>query len=84
MLEEFGPLVAAAPREDGREIRHPVELQLNEPETAVLTAVGTDPTSIDEVIATSGLAVPQVLSTISVLEMKRLIRRGSGNKVIRL
>jgi DNA processing protein len=84
VLEEFGPLVAAAPRDDGREIRHPVELQLNEPETAVLTAIGTDPTSIDEVISTSGLAVPQVLSTISVLEMKRLIRRLSGNKVIRL
>lgn len=84
VLEEFGPLVAAAPREDGREIRHPVELQLNEPETAVLTAIGLDPTSIDEVIATTKLAVPQVLATISVLEMKRLIRRVSGNKVIRL
>jgi DNA processing protein len=84
VLEEFGPLVAAAPREDGREIRHPVELQLNEPETAVLTSIGSDPTSIDEVIAATKLAVPQVLSTISVLEMKRLIRRVSGNKVIRL
>lgn len=84
VLEEFGPLVAAAPREDGREIRHPVELQLNEPETAVLTAIGVDPTSIDEVIAATRLAVPQVLATISVLEMKRLIRRVSGNKVFRL
>ena len=84
VLEEFGPFVAAAPRDDGREIRHPVELQLNEPETTVLTAIGSDPTSIDEVIAVSKLATPQVLSTISVLEMKRLIRRVSGNKVIRL
>ena len=84
VLEEFGPLVAAAPRDDGREIRHPAELQLNEPETAVLTAIDSDPTSIDEVIAATHLAVPQVLATISVLEMKRLIRRVSGNKVIRL
>ncbi len=84
VLEEFGPLVAAAPREDGREIRHPVELQLNELETSVLTAIGSDPTSIDEVISSTKMAVPQVLSTISVLEMKRLIRRVSGNKVIRL
>ena len=84
VLEEFDPLVAAAPREDGREIRHPAELQLNEPETAVLTAIDSDPTSIDEVIAATHLAVPQVLATISVLEMKRLIRRVSGNKVIRL
>jgi DNA processing protein len=84
VLEEFGPLVAAAPRDDGREIRHPIELQLNEPETAVLAAISSDPTSIDEVISASKLATPQVLSTISVLEMKRLIRRVSGNKVIRL
>jgi hypothetical protein len=27
--------------------------------------------------------VPNVLSTVSVLEMKRLIRRVSGNRVIR-
>ena len=84
VLEELGPLVQAAPREDGREIRHPIELQLNEIETAVLEAIESDPTSIDEVVAGTKMAVSQVLSTVSVLEMKRLIRRVSGNRVIRL
>src|SRR5439155_9973682 len=84
VLEELGPLVAAAPRDDGREIRHPVELQLNEPETAVLEAIQSDPTSIDDVVFNTQMAVSQVLSTVSVLEMKRLIRRVSGNRVIRL
>ena len=83
VLEELGPLVEATPRDDGRAIRHPIELQLNEPEQAVLAAVTDEPTSIDAVVAASGLSVPNVLSTISVLEMKKLIRRVSGNRVMR-
>lgn len=83
VLEEFGPLVAAAPRDDGREIRHPVELQLNEPEQVVLAAVDDEPTSIDNIVAATGLTAANVLSTISVLEMRKLIRRVSGNRVRR-
>lgn len=83
VLEELGPLATPTPREDGRQVRHPVELQLNEPEQAVLGAVDDEPTSIDDIAAASGLPVQNVLSTVSVLEMKRLIRRVSGNRVIR-
>jgi DNA processing protein len=83
VLEELGPLATPTPREDGREVRHPVELQLNEPEQAVLGAVDDEPTSIDDIAAASGLPVQNVLSTVSVLEMKRLIRRVSGNRVTR-
>lgn len=84
VLEELGPLVEAAPRDDGREIRHPAELQLNEIEQQVLEAIQNEPTSIDDVVVTSGLPVPRVLSTVSALEMRRLIRRVSGNTVIRV
>lgn len=83
VLEELGPLVEAAPRDDGRVIHHPAELLLNELEEQVLAAVRCEATPIDEIIATTGLSVPQVLSTISVLEMRRLIRRLSGTMVIR-
>jgi DNA processing protein len=84
VLEELGPLVQAAPRPDGREIRHPAELQLNDIEQQVLAAIRDEPTSIDDVVVGSGLAVPRVLSTISALEMRRIIRRVSGNTVIRV
>lgn len=83
VLEELGPLATPTPREDGREVRHPAELQLNEPEQAVLSAVDDEPTSIDDIVVASGLPVHNVLSTVSVLEMKRLIKRVSGNRVIR-
>jgi DNA processing protein len=83
VLEELGPLVEAVPRDDGHKIHHPAELLLNEPEQQVLDAVGSEATPIDQVITQSGLPVAQVLSTLSVLEMRRLIRRLSGTMVIR-
>jgi DNA processing protein len=84
VLEELGPLVEAATREDGQEIHHPAELLLNEIEQQVLNAIEGQATPIDQIAAQSGLPMPQVLSTISVLEMRRLIRRLSGTTVIRL
>lgn len=84
VLEELGPLVEALPRDDGQKIHHPAELMLNEPEQAVLGAIESQATPIDQVIVQSGLAAPQVLSTLSVLEMRHLIRRLSGSTVIRL
>jgi DNA processing protein len=86
VLEELGPLATPTPAARGDNeppIRHPAELQLNEPEKAVLAAVGDEPLTIDEVVVASGLAVQNVLATISVLEMRRLIRRLGGNRVMR-
>jgi DNA processing protein len=84
VLEELGPLPAAVPREDGRgDMLNPAELQLNEQETQILLAIGVTPTSIDEVVAASGLPVHRVLATVSVLEMRKLVRRVSGNSVVR-
>ncbi len=57
---------------------------MNEPEQQVLSAIGGEATPIDGIIAASGLTAPQVLSTLSVLEMRRLIRRLSGTMVVRL
>jgi len=83
VLEELGPLVEAAPRGDGHVIHHPGELLLNELEQQVLATIGGEATSIDRIVAASGLSVPQVLATLSVLEMRRLIRRLSGTTVAR-
>ena len=84
VLEELGPLVEAASRDDGQEIHHPAELLLNELEQQVLSAIESNATPIDQIIAESGLPAHQVLATISVLEMRRLIRRLSGTTVMRL
>jgi DNA processing protein len=84
VLEELGPLVEAAPTPDGRVLHSAAELQLNIQEQSVLQAVRTEPTNIDAVAAGSGLPVQRVLATLSVLEMRRLIRRVSGCLVVRV
>lgn len=84
VLESLGPLIEAAPGGDGQTIRHPAELTLNDTERQVLAAVGTEATTVDEIVAGSGLPVSRVLATLSVLEMRRLIRRLSGTTVVRV
>lgn len=84
ILEELGPLIRPVRQSDGTTIRRPVELQLSPLEKQVLQTVREDPTPIDEVIAVTGLAASQVLATLSVLEMRRVIRRVGGTNVVRL
>jgi len=84
VLEELGPLAHTAERADGTTIRVPAEVTLNEVEQKVLQAIAPDGSLIDEVTQTSGLPVHRVLSTISVLEMRTLIRRIGGNRVARV
>ena len=84
ILDQLGPLAKTARREDGTEVRHPAELMLNELEQQVLAAVGGDPTSMDQLVAKTGLPIARILSTVSVLEMRRLIRRVTGASVVRI
>lgn len=89
ILEEFGPLFETATTADGRSVKSAAELQLGDVEQRVLgvcdtLAEGTPkPVSIDDIVATSGLTASQVLATVGVLEMRRLLRRLPGNQVAR-
>ena len=83
ILDALGPLVESNRQEDGREIRHPVELQLNTTETTVLQAIDTDPTLVDHIVQQTELPTPRVLSTLSVLEVRKLITRLPGGRVAR-
>jgi DNA processing protein len=86
VLDELGPLATPTPVAGdaaNEPIRHPAELQLNEPEKAVLAAIEDEPITIDEVISATRLPAQNVLSTLSVLEMRRLVRRLGGNRVMR-
>jgi DNA processing protein len=83
VLEELGPLVEGVQLQPEQTVRHAAELQLNEQETCVLQAIALEPTDINQVVLASGLPVPRVLSTLSVLEMRRLVRRLSGQLVQR-
>lgn len=84
VLDELGPLVDSLPRTDGGVFRHPAELKLNDQERKVLDAIPTEPTEIDQIVITTQIPIHRVLATISVLEIRHLIRRLTGTTVMRL
>jgi DNA processing protein len=84
VLAALGPLADEVPGDHDARLRHPRELQLNAQETQVLQSIETQPTSIDQIILETQIPTARVLSTLSVLEMKRLIRRVSGQFVCRI
>jgi len=84
VLESLGPMRQSVATESGREVRNVSELALNDMERAVLDAIEETSTPIDHVIQQSKLPAHRVIATISVLEMRRLVRRLSGQYVSRI
>ena len=85
ILEELGPLVREVrPSSDETPIRHPVELTLSDLERALLGELDDHPVAIDELIGRTRLTASQVLATLSVLEVRRLVRRLPGQQFVRL
>jgi DNA processing protein len=78
ILEHLGPLSRSAKLTCGQIVQQPKELILNEIERGVLQVIDVMPTDIDLVVHRSQLAVSQVLSTLSVLELKGAIKRTGG------
>lgn len=84
VFEELGPLATPTTIDEETQIRHPAELKLNEQETLVLNAIGTEPTEFDAIMEQTELPASRVLSTISVLEIRRLVKRVSGTALTRI
>lgn len=84
VLEELGPLAAPTRIDDETEIRHPAELKLNDQELMVLNAIKSEATEFDLIIEQTGLSASGALSAISVLEMRRLVKRVSGTALVRV
>ena len=84
IVEELGPLAAPVISTGGEEVRNPAELKLNEQERIILNSIAPTPTDLETIIDTTGIPVNRILSTISVLEIRRLVRRTSGTTVARI
>lgn len=83
VLDALGPLtepVATSPTET---VHTPRELSLSDQERAVLNLVAADPQPIDALLHSSELETSRVLATLTILEMKRLVRRLPGSFVMR-
>jgi DNA processing protein len=83
VLEALAPLMKPVRRESGEVVQSPRELLLNEIETLVLNKVNHDAQHVDSLLPIDGLEPSQVLATLTILEMKRLVRRLPGGFVVR-
>ncbi len=84
VLEELGPLASPAKIDPKTNIRHPAEMKLSDQEKNVLHSIGTETTDFDSIVAKTGLPPARVLATISVLEVRRLVRRVTGTSFVRV
>jgi DNA processing protein len=83
VLDALGPLMQPVRTERNEVVHTPRELNLNEQERTVLNLIDTAPTPVDDVLARAEMESSRVLSTLTVLEMKRLVRRLPGSFVER-
>jgi DNA processing protein len=83
VLSALGPLVAPVQRTPQESVRQPAELTLSDQERMILNLVSAESMAVDEVIRGAKIEISRVLSTLTVLEMKRLVRRLPGGFVVR-
>lgn len=83
VLAALGPLSQPVVSPAGETILSTRELNLNEQEREILQLISLEPRPIDEVLRGATLDAARVLATLTVLEMKRLIRRLPGSQVVR-
>jgi DNA processing protein len=87
ILEELAPHIrhelgpATDPAGPDESPAHP---HLSDQQKTVLSHLDNTPKGADELISLTGLAPSQIMATLSVLEMRRLVRRAPGNQFTRV
>lgn len=66
-----------------RQLALPVE-SLNEQERDIASLLSLEPMQIDEIIARCGLSPQMVAGTLTILEMKNIVKRVPGNAYVRV
>jgi DNA processing protein len=84
ILQGLGPL--AAPVRSGVDgtVHTARELLLDDQERRILNLVPVDPVSVDQILREAGIEPSRALATLTVLEMRRLIRRLPGSQYCRV
>lgn len=83
ILSVLGPMVNPVTTAPGESVHSARELTLDPQERQILNLITTEPVTVDFVLQQSPLETSRVLSTITILEMKRFIRRLPGGQLSR-
>ena len=79
VLAELGPLATPTATSVETVVRNPREVTLNGQEQEILNVISASPLHIDEIMRSTQLDPSRVLSTLTVLEVRRFVRRLPGN-----
>jgi len=83
ILESLGPSVRPVNVDEKTVVTVARELNLNDQERTVLNLIDFAPTAIDTILAAADMEFSRVLSTLTVLEVRKLVRRLPGSFVER-
>jgi len=78
VVEQLGPLAAPVATADAGTVQRPQALSLNDREKQLYSLLDGAPCTVDELADETGLGVSEVNSTLTVLEMRRLVKRLPG------
>ena len=84
ILQGLGPLAAPVRPGGDQSVHTARELLLDEQERRILNLVPIDPVHVDEILREAGIEPSRALATLTVLEMRRLVRRLPGSQYCRL
>lgn len=83
VLEDLGPLSAPVAVSTDEEVHVPRELSLSDQQKAILNLITVDPQHIDVILRNAEIEPSRTLSTVTILEMKRLVQRLPGGYLVR-
>lgn len=83
VIEALGPLVEPVQTEEQQEVRSPRELMLSAQQREILDLITSEPQHLDEIIRTAEIGSSRVLATLTILEMKRMVKRLPGSFFVR-
>lgn len=84
ILHGLGPLAAPVQSTGDQSVHSARELMLDDQERRILNLVTLDPIHVDEILRDSGIEASRALATLTVLEMRRLVRRLPGSQYCRV
>ena len=86
ILEELGPFVRGMSRPAEPSLTPTIAtpgVTLNGPEGQILTSLTDQPMTIDQIITLTGLSASVTMATLSMMELRRLIKRHPGQQFAR-
>jgi DNA processing protein len=83
VVEELGPLASEIEPLGEEAVTDPRALTLNSRERQIYDTLSHDPLHVDDIIRTTGIPAPNVLSTLTILEMRRLVKQLAGKRFVK-